>query len=581
MRKLIFAASLAVSLGAAAVDYTPLEGLSGAALKQKVKELALNHVEISYGDATWDAFETCDVQEIEGQKAWFDMYSNRLVYVASGHNGMNIEHAVANSWWDGVKNAAYKDLHHLNPSDADANNRKSDKPLGVIAGTPTWSNGLTNIGTPAAGYGGGANSVFEPADEFKGNFARAYFYIFTLYDDISWKDAPACMYDLTSYPTLQPWAYEMLLDWAAADPVDEREAARNASVEAVQKNSNPYIAIPGLAEYVWGAKKNQPFSLADAMTSPAPNRPAAPTFGAAGEYNLAGVNTWTGRWWDAFDLTINAPAGSRIYYTLTDSDEYQVYSGPIEIGGASALGQSVTVKAYAESQLDGKPYRGSVATLTLASFNPSQTDYQNALWQKVISESQLTEDDLYVIVSTKAYNVMGWTTAATASSGYVSAAGVVTPDGDKITQLPQGASLVKLVSDGGTLYYIDVYDLDMTHKGFLATNEVKKLGIAEEGRAASVSLTPQGNVKVDFGEYGWLQYNAQQPRFSVYTSTQQAVDFYRLIPGSTGIEGMEAPAAEGEPRIFSLDGIEVGTEVPAGIYIKVYPSGRTEKVVLK
>lgn len=233
MKKSVITALLLLPIAgsAAGTDYSSLEGKSGASLKQAIKAIAAQHQEISYGDATWDAFRTSDVRMIDGREAWFDMYSNRLVYVSSGHSGMNIEHAVANSWWGGTKGAAYKDLHHLNPSDADANNRKSNNPLGIIDGTPVWSNGMTRIGAPVPGIGGGAMSVFEPADEFKGDFARAYFYVFTIYDDLAWQEAPACMYDLTSYPTLRPWASEMLLGWARQDPVDSRESRRNKAVE--------------------------------------------------------------------------------------------------------------------------------------------------------------------------------------------------------------------------------------------------------------------------------------------------------------------------------------------------------------
>ena len=60
------------------------------------------------------------------------MYSSNNVPVSSGHGGMNVEHSVANSWWGGTKNDAYKDIVHLNPSNADANSRKGNFPIGEI-----------------------------------------------------------------------------------------------------------------------------------------------------------------------------------------------------------------------------------------------------------------------------------------------------------------------------------------------------------------------------------------------------------------------------------------------------------------
>lgn len=88
-----------------------------------------------------------DVKVVNGKNYWWDMYSNELVLVSSGHGGLNIEHSVANSWWEGTKNDAYKDIHHLNPSNATANSRKGNFPLGKV-GTVTWTNGVTTVGKP-------------------------------------------------------------------------------------------------------------------------------------------------------------------------------------------------------------------------------------------------------------------------------------------------------------------------------------------------------------------------------------------------------------------------------------------------
>lgn len=584
MKKIAGAIVLAQMLGsvAYAADYSSLEGKSGAALKAAVKEIAKTHTEISYGDKTWDAFSTCDVRMVEGQEAWFDMYSNRLVYVSTGHSGMNIEHAVANSWWGGTKNAAYKDLHHLNPSDADANNRKNDNPLGIVAGNPNWSNGVTKIGAPVAGIGGGSKSVFEPAEQFKGDFARAYFYVFTIYDDITWETAPACMYELSTYPTLQPWAYEMLLDWARQDPVDTRESERNVAVSKVQRNENPFVSIPGLAEYIWGSKKNQPFKLADAMT-PIADRPEAPV--PVG-YDLAALNTWTGRWWEATDIALSCPTPDvDIYYTLTDSEDYQLLEGNVEISGASAMGEIVTLKAYAQSKT-GAALRSPVATLTLTAIDASTTDYKNTKWQLVEDDSEINESDLYIVCSVKAFDVMGCEARSSSSSGYLTASGSVVPEAGVITGLPDGAGIIQLVSDGGGLYYVAVNDLMMRPQGYLLTNEAKKLSLSADGRAAAISINSDSTASINFGEQiGTLQYNASQPRYSVYTSNQQKVSLYKYAGGITS--GVERPILpeNAEEKIFTLDGRPVnnseGLALPAGIYIKVCSGGKVSKMMVK
>ena len=242
--------------------YDSLDGLSGVSLKKAVKNVAKNHTAISYGNETWTVFLESDTRSVNGRRCWWDMYSDNNVTApnASSHSGMNIEHGVPNSWWGKTQNNAYKDLFHLNPSDADANNRKGNYPLAEIV-NQTWTNGVTTVGHPKSGMGDNAHLVFEPADEYKGDFARAYFYMFTIYDDIAWTNSWNWMYNTSSDLLLKPWAYEMLLKWAKNDPVSQKEIDRNEVIYKHQKNRNPFIDYPELAEHIWGSKKNTPFHL--------------------------------------------------------------------------------------------------------------------------------------------------------------------------------------------------------------------------------------------------------------------------------------------------------------------------------
>lgn len=566
----------AAILTAGAADYTSLNGLCGAQLKAAVKELAAEGIKVvSYGDKTWAAFETTDIRMINGRQAWFDMYSNRLVYVASGHEGMNIEHSVANSWWGGVKNDAYKDLYHLNPSDADANNRKSHNPLGIIEGTPTWTNGLTRIGTPTPATGGGSATVFEPADEYKGDFARAYFYIFTIYDDMAWDEKYDYMYDLSQFPTLKPWATDMLLQWAADDPVDQREIDRAHAVAGIQNNVNPYVELPELAQYVWGDRNTTPFQYSEPVY--APSRPDAPTFGSG--YSLAGVNTWTGRWWDNFALDIKSSEGD-IFYALGDDDYFQPYEGPIAIPAAGTSGQTYTVRAYTQSQYDGKPYVSSTASLLLTAREPGGIDYMNARWEKVTSDADINDQNVYIVTyqNADACQVMSCSAKATASSGYIENAGQVLAADGIISRIPETAGLVKLIPAGGNQYFVSINDISFNHVGYLSSTTPKFVRIEEEGTEVEVSSRPDGNTLFNFGEtIGTLQYNSSSPRFSVYTSNQKPVALYRCTDDSAGnTTPVNSPLIHptGSGRWYDLNGriIDI-TKAEPGIYIKVTDRG--------
>ncbi|MCM1291340.1 MAG: endonuclease [Prevotella sp.] len=314
--------------------YNSLDGKTGVDLMRSAKNIVARHTVISYGDHTWDAFETTDVKMVNGKEAWWDMYSNEIVYVSSGHAGLNIEHSVANSWWGKTKNDAYKDLFHLNPSDATANNRKANYPLGEISGNPTWTNGVTSVGHPVSGQGGGNTMVYEPPTEYKGDFARAFMYIFTVYNDISWKENYDWMYTVGSELMFKDWAKTLLLKWSDNDPVDEKEASRNEAIYKIQKNRNPYIDLPDLCHYIWGEKSGTPYSVNNGGSV---NPPTPPTPGSDVilDMNFDNVSSISGveaeGWWN------DAVSGSlKGWYTTSfDGNQYaaaSAYKGT-ETGG--------------------------------------------------------------------------------------------------------------------------------------------------------------------------------------------------------------------------------------------------------
>ncbi len=260
----IFLLLLVVCATAQKEYYTSVDGVKGgAALKTALYNLIKEHKVISYGSgesSTWSAFYTTDAVVENGRRRVLDMYSAEKRYFGSkgsAVSGMNIEHSVAKSWWGGNKNNAYCDIHHLNPSDQNANSRKSNYPLGELTSV-SWENGVTFVGK--ANIDGSSMNAYEPCDEYKGDFARVFMYMFTCYQDLTW-EYTWMNYEKSTYPTLKPWAVELLLKWHRQDPVSEKEVNRNNAVYAVQGNRNPYVDYPQLADYVWGDSINYVFHL--------------------------------------------------------------------------------------------------------------------------------------------------------------------------------------------------------------------------------------------------------------------------------------------------------------------------------
>lgn len=238
--------------------YNSINGLADRDLKDALHSLIYNHTEVKSYSALPEYFRTTD--RFPGTDYWWDMYSDMEVsmYITFG-TYMNREHCFPKSWWGGgTSTPAYVDLFHLYPAEAKANQAKSNYPLGEVV-TSTFDNGVVKIGYATTGQGGGAQKVFEPNEEYIGDFARTYFYVVTCYQNLTWDSKYMFMLEQNDYPTLKPWAVDLLLKWHRADPVSQKEVDRNEAVYGFQGNRNPFIDHPELVEYIWGNKIGQKY----------------------------------------------------------------------------------------------------------------------------------------------------------------------------------------------------------------------------------------------------------------------------------------------------------------------------------
>ena len=219
----------------------------------------------AYG--TWGGFMQTD-RRADGT-IW-DMYSSsKRYFVANGTTPctQDIEHCLPKSWWGGgtdTKSKAdsiYRDLYNLNPADKQANSQKSNNPPGHVLHGDKFDNGCFRMDkntTSQYGY-----FCFEPAEEYRGDFARAYFYMVTAYEDREWNTVYADYCSEKSYLFFSEAITQVLLDWHRADPVSRKELERLEAISTIQHNRNCYIDYPELVEYIWGNKKGQQVSLSN------------------------------------------------------------------------------------------------------------------------------------------------------------------------------------------------------------------------------------------------------------------------------------------------------------------------------
>lgn len=248
--------------------YISAEGKSGAELKTALYNIIKNPKVVAYSQL-WEAFTNTDsgknnkvldmYSDNPGGIAeyYYDFRNNRCGTFKKEGDCFNREHALPRSWFRGNR-LLESDLFNLYPTDGYVNNRRSNLPFGEV-GIASWeSTNGSKVGQNT--FGDYTKTVFEPIDEYKGDFARAYFYLVTAYEDVlpSWRSDQV---GGDSYPGFSEWSLKLLIKWHREDPVSLKEVRRNEEVFKIQGNRNPYIDYPDLTEYVWGVLNDETFSL--------------------------------------------------------------------------------------------------------------------------------------------------------------------------------------------------------------------------------------------------------------------------------------------------------------------------------
>lgn len=238
-------------------------------LKTQLYNIIDGHTIISYS-GLYNAYETTD-NIVVGTDKVYDMYSIKAngtadyyfdhsssdqcgTYSSEG-DCYNREHSMPQSWFNEAS-PMVSDLFHVYPTDGYVNNRRSNYPFGEV-GTTSWtSTNGSKVGS--CNYPGYTGTVFEPIDEFKGDFARTYFYMATRYETLidGWSanstTADAILNE-TEDKVFEDWFLNMIIEWHNADPVSQKEIDRNNEIYYnYQHNRNPFIDHPEYVAQIWG-----------------------------------------------------------------------------------------------------------------------------------------------------------------------------------------------------------------------------------------------------------------------------------------------------------------------------------------
>jgi endonuclease I len=242
----------------------------------------------------WTAYQYSDLRD--NGTVW-DMYSDCDWTYRTSQCGTysdecdcyNREHSIPKSWFGGSQsqNTPGTDIFHVVPTDGYVNGRRSNYAYGEVnsisytfdgaklgtAKNITIVNGNTIAGDEGTSISA-SGTVFEPRDEYKGDFARGYlgtmirwagdYQTFTQEDD--GRKIFSTTYDVGSFG-LTSYGVALLMKWHRQDPVSQKEIDRNNGIQQMQGNRNPFIDYPYLAEYIWGEKAGETLDLSKLITA--------------------------------------------------------------------------------------------------------------------------------------------------------------------------------------------------------------------------------------------------------------------------------------------------------------------------
>ena len=272
--------------------YKDINGKSGKSLFDTLHVVTKKgFTSLDYADL-WTAYQYTDLRD--NGKVW-DMYSDCSWTYKSDQCGnysgecdcYNREHSIPKSWFGGTESQPGCDIFHIVPTDGQVNGKRSSYAFGEVSSATYTFDGaklgsaknITIInGNTIAGNEGTSVSysgtVFEPRDEYKGDFARGYFGTM-----IKWANGDYQAFTLgdgskifsSNYSTgafgLTQYGVALLMKWHRQDPVSQKEIDRNNGIQQTQGNRNPFIDYPYLAEYIWGEKAGDTLDLSKLITA--------------------------------------------------------------------------------------------------------------------------------------------------------------------------------------------------------------------------------------------------------------------------------------------------------------------------
>lgn len=289
--------------------YNGTEGKTGEELKAALNDIISGHTAYSYFYSK-EIFKLSDADPNNPANV-IEIYTGRShlnTDYGSGPDQLNREHVWAKSHgnFEG-KQPMDGDVHNLKPVDASVNTDKSNL---------DYDNGGTQH-PEATGCYFSANN-WEPRDEDKGDVARIIFYMDTRYEGENGELDLTVVDELNTYPYPEHGKLSTLLEWNMMDPPDDFERNRNNVIYSYQKNRNPFIDDPYLAELIWNNGTLNTVVIGDVQHSPEVPVAGSPISISATitslESDIADVTLFWGTSWSNLNQNVDMDVEGGTYF---------------------------------------------------------------------------------------------------------------------------------------------------------------------------------------------------------------------------------------------------------------------------
>ena len=216
--------------------YAECEGLTGSALKTKLKSIISKNVSVSY---EWSRYEQAD-EDPNNKSNIITIYARTSLAKSahvSGSTGWNREHTFPQSKMSSAD--AKNDNHIIFASDCVVNGKRGNHRLGELTSGTAIKDSYGNSTTCLL-----SGDIFDPGDTIaRGLVARSTMYAAVLYGfDID--------ENITSYAKCLEWHFKYY-------PTTSIDIHRNEVVYGNQHNRNPFVDHPEYAAYIWGDHDSQ------------------------------------------------------------------------------------------------------------------------------------------------------------------------------------------------------------------------------------------------------------------------------------------------------------------------------------